>query len=136
MEDSAFEAIYTGAYLFIFVAALTTALFLFRNVNELAENAYEYGQDITSKSLIDTESEVETPYYDASDVISTYFNYIKKDKYDETHEEINMGYKIEIDGIAASETYTSLLEKISTDKCSLKFISKEGTTLKYQLVNI
>lgn len=93
MEDSAFEAIYTGVYIFIFIAALTTTLYMFRNVNELAENSYKYGMQIEEQSLIESPEEVEY-ILTGSDVISYFFNNTYKDSYD-SNDEINTNFVIE-----------------------------------------
>ncbi len=42
MEESAFQAIYTGVYIIIFIVALTTSLYLFNGISDLAEKSYEY----------------------------------------------------------------------------------------------
>lgn len=42
MEESAFQAIYTGVYIVIFIVSLTTALYLFNGISKLAEDSYEY----------------------------------------------------------------------------------------------
>ena len=80
MEESSFQAIYTGTYIVVFIAALTTTLYLFNGITTLADTSYEYGNIVTGQSVI------EAPSYDdlnlnGSEIISYYFNYVKKDKY-------------------------------------------------------
>lgn len=80
MENS-YEAIYTGVYLFVFVAALTIALYLFQGVNDLADRSYDYGKVVEGNAVIETDTE-EKKYLSREDLISYYFNYIKKDNYE------------------------------------------------------
>lgn len=81
MENS-YEAIYTGVYLFVFVAALTIALYLFQGVNELADRSYDYGKIVSGDAVIETDTE-DAKYLSKEDVISYYFNYIKTDNYED-----------------------------------------------------
>lgn len=81
MENS-YEALYTGVYLFVFVAAMTIAVYLFQGVNDLANNSYDYGKVVTGDAVIETDTE-EAKYLSREDLISYYFNYIKKDNYED-----------------------------------------------------
>lgn len=81
MEESSFQAIYTGVYIVIFIAALTTTLYLFNGINSLAENSYNYGNVITGKTVIEAPNENELNL-NGNDIVSYYFNYVKKDKYE------------------------------------------------------
>ena len=82
MEESAFQAIYTGVYIVIFIISLTTALYLFNGISSLAELSYDYGKIVTNQSVIESPN-VESLYIDANQAISYYVNYVKKDEYDE-----------------------------------------------------
>lgn len=81
MENS-YEAIYTGVYLFVFVAAMTIAVYLFQGINDLANTSYDYGKAVTDNAIIETSDE-DTKYLSKEDIISYYFNYIKKDNYED-----------------------------------------------------
>ena len=81
MEESSFQAIYTGVYIVIFIAALTTTLYLFNGINTLAESSYDYGNVITSHTVIEAPDENELNL-NGNDIVSYYFNYAKKDKYE------------------------------------------------------
>ena len=81
MEDSAFEALYTGAYVFVFIIALTLTIFLFSSITDFADLAYEYEETSGDSSVI-----VDTPVnqnllLSSDEVMSYYYNYIKKDIY-------------------------------------------------------
>ena len=81
MEDSAFEALYTGAYVFVFIIALTVTIFLFSSITDFADLAYEYEETSGDSSVI-----VDTPVnqnllLSSDEVMSYYYNYVKKDIY-------------------------------------------------------
>ncbi len=115
MEESSFQAIYTGVYIFVFIAALTTTLYMFRNVNELAENAYNYGEIATNQSVIQAPSE--DYKITGEELISYYFNYIKKDKYESDTNEYVQNINLKIDGITNNNLpYRNLLNSISSDR--------------------
>lgn len=81
MEDSALEALYTGAYIFVFIVALTITLYLFGSITNFADLAYEYNNDVQSGATI-----IETPVeqdilLNIDEVISYYYNYIARDLY-------------------------------------------------------
>ena len=114
MEESSFQAIYTGVYIFVFIAALTTTLYMFRNVNELAENAYNYGESATTESVIT--ASVEKTNLTREDVISYYFNYIRKDKYDDRNEnDYTKNIKLDVDGIRNNMGYKALINSLRAD---------------------
>ena len=126
MEESSFQAIYTGVYIFIFIAALTTTLYMFRNVNELAENAYNYGESVTTQSVIT--APVEKTNLTKEDLIAYYFNYIKKDKYNnESGQEENaytQNITLTINGISqTSINYKNFIARV-------KSLSGNSFTLK------
>ncbi len=108
MEESSFQAIYTGVYIFVFIAALTTTLYMFRNVNELAENAYNYGEIATNQSVIQAPNE--DYKITGEELISYYFNYIVKDKY---AEEFDKNIELKISGMNVG-SYSSLINEIKS----------------------
>ena len=112
MENS-YEALYTGVYLFVFVAAMTIAVYLFQGVNDLANNSYDYGKVVTGDAVIETDTE-EAKYLSKTDVISYYMNYIKRDNYEST---VTSNIKVKIDGISQENlTYSALLIKLNKEK--------------------
>ena len=92
--NNAFEALYTGVYIVIFITSVTIALFLFRSINEFAEDSYNYGNQATSESLIEATGETNLTL-SADEVIPYYFNYVKKDIYQErSQNELNFNITI------------------------------------------
>ena len=100
MDSSAYEAIYTGVYIFIFIIALTVAIVLFNSITNFADLAYEFTNRIDSNSTIVQAPVEENLLLDSNKVLSYYYNYIQKDLYGDG-ESANMGtqkekYKISI----------------------------------------
>lgn len=114
MENS-YEALYTGVYIFVFVAALTIALYLFQGVNELADSAYDYGKAVEDNALVETNTDIEeSKYLSREDVISYYFNYIKKDNY-ESGTDVEGLQTLTINGINASNlSYKDLISNLKS----------------------
>lgn len=81
MENSTFEAIYTGVYIFIFVIALSITIFLFRETNDYADRAYEYNVKATESSVILNAPVQKYRLIDGNEVVSYFYNYIKRDSY-------------------------------------------------------
>ena len=106
MEDSAFEALYTGAYVFVFIIALTVTIFLFSSITDFADLAYEYEETSGDSSVI-----VDTPVnqnllLSSDEVMSYYYNYVKKDIYgDDSKKE---SYNVIIKTKAKDETGADL----------------------------
>ena len=120
MSDSAFEAIYTGVYIFVFIAALTIALYMFRNINELAENSYEYGIEMTSGTLIQ-DTEQKDRLLEANDVISYYYNYVDYDISDYKNVHVTIKDK---NGtiINSGVNYNNLKGRLGNEKYRIKCI--------------
>ena len=133
MENS-YEAIYTGVYLFVFVAALTIALYLFQGVNDLADRSYDYGKVVEGNAVIETDAE-EKKYLSKEDVISYYMNYIKKDNYDENNDDKELQLPVvEIDGINTNNLeYSELLGKLSKKNY---YITKSSTSNKFIIKSV
>ena len=139
MEDSAFEAIYTGAYIFIFVAALTMTLYLFKNVNDLADRAYEYGNLLTDKSVAEdaTASEdYQNIGYETSAIINAYYNYVLNDKYltkNYTDDDIKINkddikFNIDFSNISSGKpSYTQIINLTKDNRYRLKYNGKNNT---------
>lgn len=79
MEDTSTSAIYTGAFILIFVSSLTIALFLFNNVVTLADTAYEFNTNIDSNKTIVNVPVGKNLLITPEEVASYYYNYIKYD---------------------------------------------------------
>lgn len=87
MENSAFEAIYTGVYIVVFIAAFTVTLYLFMSINQVAEEAYNYGNVVTTQAVVQVPTEQKDLYMSASEVVSFVFNYKIRDLYNDSDSE-------------------------------------------------
>ena len=109
--NNSFEAIYTGVYIFVFIAALTISLYLFNGVNRLAQSAYDFGKISSSSAIIESDG-IEDVYLTKEEVISYYFNYVKKDEYLDTY---NDEFTFSIQGIANNLTYSQLINALTEE---------------------
>lgn len=126
MEDSAFNAIYTGVYVFIFVIALTATIFLYRSVSEYADVAYDFSHKIDGSALI-IGSEVErNRILNGDEVINYYYNYIKKDQYGTDKE--NSKYIVSIN-LAGNDEPEKILT--NTDLSYKELAERIGMNNKY-----
>ena len=105
MESSATQAIYTGTYIFVFVAALTVSLFLFNSILDFSNLAYEFEGKIESNEVIVNAPVEANRLLTADEVASYYYNYIVKDQYsvasDTNNKEIEK-YDVKITGTSES----------------------------------
>ncbi len=133
MENS-YEALYIGVYLFVFVAAMTIAVYLFQGVNDLANNSYDYGKVVTGDAVIETDTE-EAKYLSREDLISYYFNYIQKDNYDKNNDDTELQLPVvEIDGINTNNLeYSEFLGKLSKKNY---YITKSSTSNKFIIKSV
>ena len=46
MDESAYTALYTGTYIFVFIIALSLTIFLFTEVVNYADVAYEFDENV------------------------------------------------------------------------------------------
>lgn len=79
MENSTFEAIYTGVYIVVFMAALTITIFLFKTTNDYADLAFEYNERALDESVIINAPVQKFRLINGNEVISYFYNYIKRD---------------------------------------------------------
>ncbi len=136
MEDSTFEAIYTGVYIFIFIAALTVTLYMFKNVNELAERSYEYGMVSTGDTLVEAPEEVDKVLH-KTDVISYYYNYVNLDNYDSENSENKYTpiYKVEI--VNGNELgYKELLNNLNHNDYKITVNASDGGEKIFKISNV
>jgi lipopolysaccharide export LptBFGC system permease protein LptF len=133
MEESATTAIYTGAFLMVFISSLTIALFLFNNVVNLAETAYNFYVNLSNEQTIVNVPVGQNLLLSAEEVASYYYNYVQKDIYSES-EDANKDYVVTIkdkDGNALSGDlkYKEIMEKLgSTNSYILSYdsVDKKG----------
>lgn len=129
MESSATKAIYTGAYVFVFVSSLTITLFLFNSILDFSNQAYEFEtMHVNNQVIINAPVEAER-LLTSDEVASYYYNYIKKDQYAEN---ISGKYKVEINvnGINSNSnlTYKDLIGKLgANNKYILRYEEQDGS---------
>lgn len=137
MEDSALEALYTGAYIFVFIVALTITLYLFSSITNFADLAYEYNNEVQGGATI-----VETPVeqdilLNINEVISYYYNYVVRDLYGEEAIESGMITDTTTASITKYNVYIEGLMDLSRDATMKDVYSilaaKDGKDTKYIL---
>lgn len=105
MQDSMYEAIYTGVYILIFIIAISVSIFLFYSVYDYSELAFEYQNRTLSDSVTINAPSNKYRLVDGSEVITYFFNYIKHDTYGENVKKTN--YIISIKNISGREIVSS-----------------------------
>ena len=118
--ENANEAIYLGIYTMIFVIALSLTVFLFSSMLDYSEDAYEYMHSLGNDAVIVNAPANRHLHINGQDVISYYYNYIKKDRFsDEDYNNnvivsINLHTKDESPLMLEDEdiSYKDLLEKV------------------------
>lgn len=139
MEDSAYQALYTGVYVFIFIIAISATIYLFVNMLDYSELAYEYGNKVTEGNIIENISDLRYRLLKGSDVIAYYFNYVKNDKYEKS-DSINSQYNVEIwdkNGSRINENdlnYSKIKERIGYDNYyKIEYISESDEKAKIKI---
>lgn len=134
MEDSSYEALYTGVYIFIFIAALTITLFLFKSVSDVAEKAYEFGNASQSGSVLVNVPVDENRYLNGSEVISYVYNYIQGDLF--SSQRVNDEYEIVIKNKDGQTVINKRLTVANVyDQINKTINVKSKYILKYDQVN-
>ncbi|MEG0872482.1 MAG: hypothetical protein RSE00_00915 [Clostridia bacterium] len=129
MEDSSYESIYTGVYIFIFIIALTGTIYLFTSVGTLAEKAYEFGNVKSDKAIIENIPVDNVITLSPSEVISYYFNYVQKDMYSvSSADNMTNRYNLTITGrhgaLASTLNYEQAKDAIGTGEYVLRYESE------------
>lgn len=135
MEDSALEALYTGAYIFVFIVALTITIYLFSSITNFADLAYEYNNDVQSgATIVDTPVEQDL-LLTIDEVISYYYNYVVRDLYGS--DAIDSG--MTSDNTASVTRYNVSIEGLkdlprdTTIKDVYSILAKDGKDTRYAL---
>ena len=139
MEDSAYESIYTGVYVFIFIIALTITIFLFKSISNLSEKSYEYGKAKTDLAVSEDVPSENTIILTSQEVISYYFNYIRKDLYSLESTPTNNYYTVTINGVGilATDNYSVVKDNIGlSGKYKLEYLSKNGEKAQISITKI
>lgn len=141
--DNATEAIYIGVYAMIFVIAMSVTIFLFSSLLDYSEQAYDYMHMSSNDAVLVNVPVNRHIILSGQEVISYYYNYIKKDRYtDKTYNDniivsINLNTKDESPVMLTSDTlsYKDILNKVGlTNKYILTV--DENTNSEYTYINI
>lgn len=127
MEESAFEAIYIGIYVFIFVIAVTSTIFLYNSISDYSDMAYEFSHKSDNGALIVGSEAQKNNIINGEEVINYYYNYIKKDKYDGSNEQ-NSNYVVSINLNGKGQTPNLITDTNLTYK---ELVQKIGVSNKY-----
>lgn len=122
MEESTFDAIYIGVYVFVFIIAVSSAVFLYQSISEYAEQAYEYSHMIDSGSLILNTETSRNRILTGDEVLNYYYNYVKQDNYGEQKVETNYTVLINLNSKTETEnllTNTNLRYKEVAEQIGL-----------------
>ena len=131
--DNAQEALYIGLYTFIFVIALSLTVGLFSSIMNYTDDAYEFMHTYSNGALIISERENRHIVLSSTEVLSYYFNYIKKDRLDSSVIEnnavvtINLNTKDETPLYLDSKnlSYKEALQKIGQDNKYILTVGKQ-----------
>lgn len=96
MEDSAFDALYTGTYVLVFIIALTITLYLFNSIIDFSDLAYEFNTKVEDNSTIIDAPVEANRLLSGEEVLSYYYNYVKHDLYTEKVSPVNYNVNIQI----------------------------------------
>ncbi len=137
------EAIYIGVYTMIFVIALSLTVFLFSSLMDYSDNAYEYMHQTGNDALV-----VDVPVnrhliLSGQEVMSYYYNYIKKDRFSDEDYNNNIVVKINLNTKDENElllentnlTYKELVAKVGLNNKYILTINK-ATNDEYTYINI
>lgn len=94
MEESAYEALFTGTYIFVFIIALTVTLYLFNSIMDFSDLAYEFNTTVEDKSTIINAPVEANRLLTGAEVLSYYYNYVRHDLYAEKESTINYNVTI------------------------------------------
>lgn len=138
--ENANEAIYIGIYTMIFVIALSLTIFLFSSLMNYTDEAYDYMHQQSNNAVSVTGEVNRHLILTGQEVLSYYYNYIKKDRYsDETANSdiivsINLNNKDEAPLLLESKTltYKEVVNKIGmNNKYILSVDSKSNDNVTY-----
>lgn len=132
MENSANEALIIGAYVFVFIIALSSTVYLFNSVYKYSQLAYKYENTIDSGNLVSGIPSDNQIVMDGTDVMSYIYNYYLYDAYTNSSS-INKTYKLTIINKSntnilqlTNNSYSSIYNLIDLNaKYDLKYASVE-----------
>lgn len=141
--ENANEAIYIGVYTMIFVIALSLTIFLFSNMMSYSERAYDYLHAVGDNSITESTIVNRNLIISGQEVISYYFNYVKKDRFDSATYNSNTIVKIYLNkyepdgsgGIENDWSYEKLLQNINLEDSYILSVDT-STTKDVTIINI
>lgn len=112
MEDSGYNSLMMGVYIFIFIIATSLTVYLFKTTVDFADKAYEYGKVTTGDSVIETTAAPKYNTVTGAELLTYYYNYKSPDKYGTTTTP-NYDFR-NIDNINISSTYRLIYDTANT----------------------
>lgn len=126
--ENANEAIYIGVYTMIFVIALSLSVFLFSSLLDYSEESYDYMHSSGNDAITVNAPVNRHLILNGQEVISYYYNYIKKDRFSDA----NYNNQIVININLNTNTESPLM--LTGNNISYKeLVEKIGLTNKYIL---
>ena len=126
--DSVNEALYIGIYTFIFVIALSLTIFLFSSLMSYTDRVYEYMHDLSNDGVNISLQADRHLILSSQEVVSYYYNYIKKDRLSENIVDDSVVLSINLNTKNESPIY---LER--TDLSYKDLMQKLGNNTQYIL---
>ena len=126
--DSVNEALYIGIYTFIFVIALSLTIFLFSSLMSYTDRVYEYMHDLSNDGVNISLQADRHLILSSQEVVSYYYNYIKKDRLSENIVDNSVVLSINLNTKNESPIY---LER--TDLSYKDLMQKLGSNTQYIL---
>lgn len=122
MESSANEGLIIATYVFVFIIALSSAVYLFNAIYKYSELAYEYGKNINKSNLLTGIPGDKKIIVKGTDIMSYIYNYTKYDSYSDSSN-VDKKYNICIKNSKDSAnidinstSYSQLLNKLDLSK--------------------
>ena len=122
------EALYIGIYTFIFVIALSLTIFLFSSLMSYTDRVYEYMHDLSNDGVNISLQADRHLILSSQEVVSYYYNYIKKDRLSENIVDNSVVLSINLNTKNESPIY---LER--TDLSYKDLMQKLGNNTQYIL---
>ena len=126
--ESVNDALYIGIYTFIFVIALSLTIFLFSSLMSYTDHVYEYMHDLSNDGVNVSLQADRHLILSSQEVVSYYYNYIKKDRLSENIVDNSVVLSINLNTKNESPIY---LER--TDLSYKDLMQKLGNNTQYIL---
>lgn len=126
--ESVNDALYIGIYTFIFVIALSLTIFLFSSLMSYTDHVYEYMHDLSNDGVNVSLQTDRHLILSSQEVVSYYYNYIKKDRLSENIVDNSVVLSINLNTKNESPIY---LER--TDLSYKDLMQKLGNNTQYIL---